>query len=182
MHLVVTVKTAKKPNTQKELATDMRGLAFSGHSPYLATCSAVTSSVSQPLQRSAATGRTPHQAMQILLFAVRYGNRRQNSCMKQFLLLFLLIPWLCACDRLSDTEVKALKCELWRDNGGGLNRQIYRDLIGKTKCITTNNFGEMLTIKGSKGIPIQCDPKEQKSFLQEVNSICDALLNQKASN
>lgn len=87
-----------------------------------------------------------------------------------------------ACDRLNVTEVKAIKCELWRENGGALNRQIHRDLTGKTKCITTNDFGEMLTIKGSKGIPIQCDPKEQKSFLQEVNSICDALLSQKASN
>ena len=96
--------------------------------------------------------------------------------MKQFLLLFLFIPWLYACDRLSDTEVKALQCELWRENGGALNRQIYRDLTGKNKCITTNDFGEILTIKGSKGIPIQCDPKEQKLFLQEVNSICDALL------
>ena len=42
--------------------------------------------------------------------------------MKEFLLLFLLIPWLCACDRLSDTEIKALKRELWRENGGALNR------------------------------------------------------------
>ena len=105
-----------------------------------------------------------------------------SSGMKQFLLLSLLLPWLCACDRLSDAEVKAIKCELWRENGGALNHQIYRDLAGKTKCITTNNSGEMLTIKGSKGIPIQCDLKEQKSFLQEVNSICDALLSQKASN
>ena len=95
--------------------------------------------------------------------------------MKQFLLLFLFIPWLYACDRLSDTEVKALKCEFWRENGGALNRQIYKDITGKNKCITTNDFGEILTIKGSKGIPIQCDPKEQNSLLQEVNSICDTL-------
>jgi len=95
---------------------------------------------------------------------------------KQFLLLLLLMPSLCACDRLSDTEVKALKCELWRENGGILNRQIYRDLTGKNKCITTNDFGEMLAIKGSKGVPVQCNPKEQKSFLQEVNLICDVLL------
>ena len=114
--------------------------------------------------------------MQILVFGVKHENRRHSSGMKQSLLLFLLIPWLCACDRLSDTEVKALRCELWRENGGVLNRQIYRDLTGKNKCITTNNFGEMLSIKGSKGISIPCDPKEHKSFLQEVNSICDALL------
>lgn len=102
--------------------------------------------------------------------------------MKKMLLLFLLIPWLSACDRLSDTEIKSLKCELWRDNGSVLDRQIYRDLTGKTKCITTNDFKEMLAIKGSKGISTPCDPKEQKSFLQEVNSICDALLNQTISD
>ena len=92
------------------------------------------------------------------------------------------MPWLLACDSLTDKEVKALKCELWRDKGGVLNRQIYRDLTGKSKCIETNNFGEVLAKKGSKGMSIPCDPKEQESLLQEVNSICDSLLNQKISD
>ncbi len=47
--LVVTVKSAKEPNTRKELAIDMQGLAFGSHSPYLATRSKVTSSPSQHL-------------------------------------------------------------------------------------------------------------------------------------
>ena len=99
--------------------------------------------------------------------------------MKKDLLPFLLIPWLFGCDRLSDDEVKALKCELWRDHGGTLNQQIYRDITGKDECITTNDFGEILSNKSRKGIFAPCNPNEQKTFLQEVNSICDALLNQK---
>ena len=99
--------------------------------------------------------------------------------LKQYLLPFLLLPWLFGCDRLSDNGVKALKCKLWRDRGGTLNQQIYRDLTGKDKCIVTNNFGEMLSIKARKGISIPCNPNEQKSLLHEVNSICDAFLNQK---
>lgn len=112
---------------------------------------------------------------------VRNEYWKNILCMKQYLLIFLFIPWLFACDSLTNDEVKALKCELWRDSGGELNRQIYRDLTGKSKCITTNDFGEMLTIKGSKSISLPCDPKEQESFLQEVNLICDSLLNQKIS-
>ena len=69
--------------------------------------------------------------MQILVIGVRHENRRHSSGMKELLLLFLLIPWLCACDRLSDTEVKALKRELWVENGGALNLQIHRDLQAK---------------------------------------------------
>lgn len=102
--------------------------------------------------------------------------------MKHRLLPFLFIPLLFACNRLSDTEIKALKCELWRDNGGILNRQIYSELTGKIKCITTNDFGEILAIKGSKRISIPCDPSEQKFFIEEVNSICDTLLNPKVSD
>ena len=102
--------------------------------------------------------------------------------MKQYLLLFFLMPWLFACESLTDNEVKALKCELWRESGSVLNRQIYRDLTGKSECITTSDFGEMLAIKGSKRISIPCDPKQQKFFLQEVNLICDALLNLKIAD
>ena len=112
---------------------------------------------------------------------VRNAVWKNIRCMKQYLLIFLFMPWLFACDSLTDSEVKALKCELWRNSGGVLNRQIYRDLTGKSKCITTNDFGEMLIIKGSKSMPLPCDLKEQESFLREVNLICDSLLNQKIS-
>ena len=33
----------------------------------------------QSPQRSAATGRTPHQAVQVLVFGVKYGNRRHSG-------------------------------------------------------------------------------------------------------
>ena len=54
-----------------------------------------------------------------------------------------------------------------------LIRQIYRDITGKTKCITTKDFGEILAIKGNKGIPIHWNQEEQKSFLQKLNTIYD---------
>ena len=78
MHLVVTVKSAKEPNTRKELALDMEGLAYSSQSPYLVACSTVTSSASKPQQKSATTERTPDQAMQILVFGVKHENRRHS--------------------------------------------------------------------------------------------------------
>ena len=55
--------------------------------------------------------------------------------MKKFLTLVFLIPCLLGCDRLSDNEVKALRCELWRKDGGSLNKQIYKDITGKYGCV-----------------------------------------------
>ena len=136
----------------------------------------------QSQAESAAAGAAPEEALRMLGFDVGNAVWKNIGWMKQYLLIFLFIPWLFACDGLTDNEVKALKCELWRDSGSVLNRQIYRDLTGKSKCITTKDFGEMLAIKGSKGIAMPCDPKEQESFLQEVNSMCDSLLNKKISD
>ena len=98
--------------------------------------------------------------------------------MKKFLTLVLSILSLFGCDRLSGNEVKALKCELWRQKGGVLNKQIYKDITNKNGCVITNDLGETLALQGRKGISMPCDPNEQDSLLQEVNSICDALLNQ----
>ena len=42
MHLVVTVKSAKEPNTRKELALDMQGFAFSGQSSHLAASAVIS--------------------------------------------------------------------------------------------------------------------------------------------
>ena len=60
--------------------------------------------------------------------------------MKKFLILVFLIPCLLGCDRLSDNEVKALRCELWRKDGGSLNKQIYKDITGKYGCVTGNDL------------------------------------------
>ena len=98
--------------------------------------------------------------------------------MRTCLTLVFLIPCLFACDRLSDDEVKALKCKLWRQDGGVLNKQIYKDITNKNKCVITNDFRESLALQGRKGISMPCDPNEQDSLLQEVNSICDSLLDQ----
>ena len=100
---------------------------------------------------------------------------------KKILALVFLIPCLFGCDRLSDDEVKALKCELWRQDGGVLNKQIYKDITNKNGCVITNDYGETLALQGRKGISMPCDPNEQDSLLQELNSICDALLNQNQS-
>ena len=99
--------------------------------------------------------------------------------MKKFLALVFLIFCLFGYDRLSDDEVKAIKCELWRQDGGVLNKQIYKDITNKNKCVITNDIRETLALQGSKGITQPCDPNEQDSLLQEVNSICDALLKAK---
>ena len=96
--------------------------------------------------------------------------------MRKCLTLVFLIPCLFGCDRLSDDEVKALKCKLWRQDGGVLNKQIYKDITNKNKCVITNDFRESLALQGRKFISIPCDPNEQESLLQEVNSICDTLL------
>ena len=98
--------------------------------------------------------------------------------MKKFLTLVLSIPCLLGCDRLSGNELKALKCELWRQNGGALNKQIYKDITNKSKCVVTNDFRDILALQGRKDISMPCDPNEQDSLLQEVNSICDSLLDQ----
>lgn len=98
--------------------------------------------------------------------------------MRKCLTLVFLIPCLFGCDRLSDDEVKALKCKLWRQDGGVLNKQIYKDITNKNKCVITNDFRESLALQGRKGISMPCDPNEQDSLLQEVNSICDTLLDQ----
>lgn len=94
--------------------------------------------------------------------------------MKKCLILVFLIPCLLGCDRLSDKEVKALHCELWRQDGGSLNKRIYKDITGKYGCVAGVDPQRHM----SKGIGEPCDPNEQDSLLQEVNSICDALLNQ----
>ena len=97
--------------------------------------------------------------------------------MKKFLTLVFLIPCLLGCDRLSDNEVKALRCELWRKDGGSLNKQIYKDITGKYGCVS--GVDPQRHTRKSIGEP--CDPNEQDSLLQEVNTICDALLNQNQS-
>ena len=76
------------------------------------------------------------------------------------------------CDRLSDTEVKASKCKLWRQDGGSLNKQIYKDITGKYECVAGVDPQRHV----GRGINEPCDPNEQDSLLQEVNTICDALL------
>lgn len=48
--------------------------------------------------------------------------------MKKFLTPVFLIPFSFGCDRLSENEVKVLKCELWRQYGGSLNKRIYKDI------------------------------------------------------
>ena len=106
-----------------------------------------------------------------------HGHTTLQS-MRKCLTLVFLIPFLFGCDRLSDDEVKALKCELWRQDGGVLNKKIYKDITNKNKCVITNDFRETLTLQGRKFTSMPCDPNEQDSLLQEVNSICDALLDQ----
>ena len=118
--------------------------------------------------------------MQALVFGIRNKSRKTIVHVKRSLVIFLL-PCLYGCDRLTHNEVKALKCELWREGGGVLNQQIYRDIAKKNKCVMTNDFGESLAIKGRKGISMPCDPEEQDALLLEVNSICDSLLNQNQS-
>ena len=68
--------------------------------------------------------------------------------MKRFLLLFLFIPMTFACNRLRVAVIKGLKGKQWRNIGRVLNRQIYRYRKSKTRYVTTNAIGEMLTIKG----------------------------------
>ena len=92
--------------------------------------------------------------------------------MKKFLTLVFLVPYLLGCDRLSDTEVKALKCKLWRQDGGSLNKQLYRDITNKSGCV----IGVDPQHHMRKGPGKPCDPNEQDSLLEEVNTICDALL------
>jgi len=133
-----------------------------------------------PLCSSNKKGAAPQEALQALVFGLRNKSRKTIVHVKRFLVLFLL-SCLYGCDRLTDNEVKALKCELWRERGGALNQQIYRDITKKNKCVITNDFGERLAIKGRKGISMPCDPKEQDALLLEVNSICDSLLNQNQS-
>ena len=134
----------------------------------------------QPQAEAAPARAAPKEAMQALVFGIRNKNRSAVVRVKRFLALFLLLC-LCGCDRLTDNEFKALKCELWRESGGVLNQQIYRDITNKNKCVITNDFRESLAIKGRKGISMPCDPEEQDALLLEVNLICDSLLNQNQS-
>ena len=115
--------------------------------------------------------------MQALVFGIKNKSRKAIVHLKRFLALFLLLC-LCGCDRLTDNEFKAIKCELWRESGGVLNQQIYRDIAEKNKCVITNDFRESLAIKGRKGISMPCNPEEQDALLLEVNLMCDSLLNQ----
>ena len=80
----------------------------------------------QPQATPTAARSALEKALQALGFGIR--NKRKNIIhVKNFLVLFLL-PCLYGYDRLTDNEVKALKCELWRESGGVLNQQIYRDI------------------------------------------------------
>ena len=65
----------------------------------------------------------------------------------------------------------------FRESGGVLNRQIYRYITEKIKCVIKNDYRESLAIKGRKGIYMPCNPEEQDALLLEVNLICDSLLN-----
>ena len=178
---VCPTRTAAFTRRQKRLV--VRGGCTPSSSRSSATSSPTrrrsTRSGLQPQAEAASTGSAPQEALQALGFGIR--NKRKNIIhVKNFLVLFLL-PCLYGCDRLTDNEVKALKCELWRESGGVLNQQIYRDIAKKSKCVMTNDFGESLAIKARKGISMPCDPEEQDALLLEVNSICDSLLNQKQS-
>ena len=85
--------------------------------------------------------------------------------MKKFLTPVFLIPFSFGCDRLSDNEVKVLKCELWRQYGGSLNKRIYKDIANKNGCV----LGDRIERHWRRGISEPCDPNEQDSLLQEVN-------------
>ena len=115
-----------------------------------------------------AAGWAPEGALQILFLSARNQKRRFIVRLKQYLLPFLLSSWLFGCDHLFDNGVKAPKCKLWGDRGGTLNLQIYRDITGKDKCIITNNFGEMLSIKARKAFLLHAIPMSKNLYCMKL--------------
>ena len=82
-------------------------------------------------------------------------------------LLGLLV--LAGCNRLSDTDYKALRCELWREQGSEKRSAPYSVVLNKNyKCWRGSNR--------LSGMTDLCTPEREQRWINEINQACDLLL------
>ena len=82
-------------------------------------------------------------------------------------LLGLLV--LAGCNRLSDTDYKALRCELWREQGSEKRSAPYSVVLNiNYKCWRGSNR--------LSGMTDLCTPEREQRWINEINQACDLLL------
>ena len=90
--------------------------------------------------------------------------------MKHQLAIVVVFSLLSGCNGLSDADYKALRCELWREQGSDRRSAPYSVVLNKNYQCWRGSIR-------ASGVNNVCTAENEQKWLKELKQACDLLLN-----